>query len=319
MKVREHVALIALLLAASAVVAQPYPAKPVRFVVGFPAGGTVDVVARGLAQRLSPLWGQPIVVDNRVGANGTIATDHVAKSAPDGLTVLMAFSSHAINPALYPKLGYDAQRDFVPITMIASVPNLLVVHPSMPVRTVRDLIALAKAHPEQITYASSGNGSPAHLSAELFKKMANVTLLHVAYKGGPPHIASVISGETSLVFTTVMLALPHLKTGRMRAIAVTTPQHTQVLPQVPSVAETLPGYESVSWYGVFVPRATPTAIAEKLHADITRVIQLPDFRAWLLAQGAEPVASGQAEFTAQVNKELAAWRKLVVEIGAKVE
>jgi tripartite-type tricarboxylate transporter receptor subunit TctC len=287
--------------------------------VGFPAGGTVDLIARGLAQRLSPIWGHPVLVDNRAGANGTIATDYVAKAAPDGLTVLVAFSSHTINPVLYKNLSYEAQRDFVPITQIATVPNLLVVHPSLPVKTVRDLVIFAKARPKEIAYASSGSGSPAHVSAELFKKMAGVDLVHVAYKGGPPHITSVVSGETSLVFTTVMLGLPHVKAGKLRAIAVTTPQRTQVLPNVPTVAETLPGYQSVSWYGMFVPRGTPDTIASKVHADVTGVLSTPVMREWLIAQGAEPVGSSQAEFAALIAKELQNWRGMTETIGAKVE
>jgi tripartite-type tricarboxylate transporter receptor subunit TctC len=299
--------------------AQGYPAKPVRFIVGFPAGGTVDLVARGLGQKLSPLWGQPVIVENRVGANGTIATDHVAKAPPDGLTVLIAFSSHTINPVLYDKLPYDAQRDFVPITLVATVPNLLVVHPSLPVKSVRDLIAFAKARPGQITYASSGAGSPAHISAELFNKMAGVQLVHVAYKGGPPHIVSVVSGETSLVFTTIILGLPQVKAGRMRALAVTTPARTTVLPTVPTVAETLPGYESVSWYGILVPRGTPAAVADKLHADITKVLQSPDLRDSLLSQGAEPVGNTRAAFAALIAKELGSWSTMTRALGAKVD
>ena len=313
------VALAAGALLVNTAYAQSYPAKPVRFLVGFPAGGTVDLVARALGQKLSSTWGQPVIVDNRPGANGTIATDFVAKSAPDGLTVLVAFSSHTINPVLYDKLPYDAQRDFVPITLLATVPNLLVVHPSLPVKTVRELIALARSRPGQITYASSGSGSPAHLSAELFKKMANVDLVHVAYKGGPPHIISVISGETSLVFTTVFLGLPHVKAGKMRAIAVTTLKRTPTLPDIPPVADTLPGYESVSWYGMLVPRGTPPAIADKLHAEVVRVLQAPDFRDSLLAQGAEPVGSTQSDFSALIGKELEGWRTVVKSIGAKVD
>jgi tripartite-type tricarboxylate transporter receptor subunit TctC len=312
-------AFIAAIFAIPPAGAQSYPAKPVRFVVGFPAGGSVDFVARGLGQKLTPGWGQPVVIDNRAGANGTIATDHVAKAPPDGLTVLVAFSSHTINPVLYEKLPYDAQRDFVPITLLATVPNLLVVHPSLPVKTVQDLINLAKARPHQITYASSGSGSPAHVSAELFRMMANVDMIHVAYKGGPPHIVSVLSGETSLVFTTVFLALPHVKSGKMRALAVTTLKRTQVLPEVPTVSDTLPGYESVSWYGMFVPRGTPAAIAEKLHADVVRVLQAPDFRESLLAQGAEPVGSTQSDFAALIARELQNSRTLMKAIGAKVE
>lgn len=313
------VALIAATSVVSPVLAQSYPAKPVRFIVGFPAGGTVDLVARGLGQKLSPAWGQPVVVDNRVGANGTIATDYVAKSAPDGLTVLVAFSSHTINPVLYDKLPYDAQRDFAPITLLATVPNVLVVHPSLPVKTVRDLVLFAKARPGQITYASSGNGSPAHVAAELFKKMANVQMVHVPYKGGPPHIVSVISGETSVVFTTVFLGLPHVKAGKMRAVAVTALKRAPVLPEVPTVAETLPGYESVSWYGMFVPRGTPAATADKLHADVVGVLKAPDFREWLVLQGAEPVGSTQSEFAAQIAKEFQSWPAMLKEIGAKVE
>lgn len=312
-------ALVAALFAIPPAGAQSYPAKPVRFVVGFPAGGSVDFIARALGQKLTPVWGQTVVIDNRAGANGTIATDIVAKAPPDGLTVLIAFSSHTINPVLYEKLPYDAQRDFFPITLLATVPNLLVVHPSMPVKTVRDLMDLAKSRPNQITYASSGSGSPAHVAAELFKKMANVDLIHVAYKGGPPHIVSVISGETSLVFTTVFLALPHVKSGKMRAVAVTTLKRTPVLPDVPTVSDTLPGYESVSWFGMLVPRGTPAAIAEKLHADVVRVLQMPDIRESLLAQGAEPVGGTPFDFTALIARELESSRVMMKAIGAKVD
>ena len=311
--------LLTLAAAVSPAGAQSYPAKAVRFVVGFPAGGSVDFIARALGQKLTPVWGQPVVIDNRAGANGTIATDFVAKAPPDGLTVLVAFSSHTINPVLYDKLPYDAQRDFAPITLLATVPNLLVVHPSLPVRTVRDLIDLAKARPGQITYASSGSGSPAHVAAELFKKMANVQMTHVAYKGGPPHIISVISGETGLVFTTVFLALPHVKSGKMRAIAVTTPKRTPVLPEVPTVADTLPGYESVSWFGMFVPRGTPAAAVEKLHADVARVLQMADIRESLLAQGAEPVGSTPSDFSALVASELQNAPAMLKAIGARVD
>lgn len=296
---------------------QGFPTKPVRFVVPFPAGGSVDMVARVLGQKLSSTWGQQILVDNRAGANGTIATGYVAKSAPDGYTILMAFSSHAINPNLYENLPYDAQRDFAPITQIASVPNILVVHPSLPVKSVKELIALAKANPSRISYASSGSGSPAHISAELFKEMAGVDLLHVAYKGGPPHIISVISGETGLVFTTVFLALPHVKSGKMRAIAVTSLKRSGVLPEVPTVSDTLPGYESGSWYGMLGPAAIPKNLVELLHGDVVRVLQMPDVREYLLSQGAEPIGNKPEEFSLLIANEIVKWGKLLKAKGAK--
>lgn len=298
---------------------QIYPAKPVRMVVGFPAGGGVDLVARAVAQRLSDQWGHPVIVDNRTGANGTIATDFVAKSPPDGHTVLMAFSSHTINAALYEKLPFETMRDFSPVTLIATVPNILVLHPSLPVRNVKDLIALASARPGQINYASAGSGSPAHMSAELFKQLTGINMTHVAYKGGPPSLVSVISGETSLTFTTILLALPHVRSGRMRAVAVTGLKPSPVLRDVPPVADSIPGYESFAWYGILVPAGTPRVVSEKLHGDTVRVARSADMQELLQQQGAESLAGSSAQFAALIADEIGRWRKLVVATGMKAD
>jgi tripartite-type tricarboxylate transporter receptor subunit TctC len=306
-------------LACSIAVAQNYPTRPVRFVVPFPAGGGVDLIARSLAQKLTESWGQQVIVDNRSGANGTIATDYVAKAAPDGYTILIAFASHTINAALYEKLPYDPQKDFAPITIAASVPNILVVHPSLPVKSVKELIALARAQPGKINYSSAGSGSPAHMSAELFNMMANIKLSHVPYKGGPPSMVSVLSGETSLTFTTVLLALPYVKAQKMRALGVTSLARSPVLPTVATVAETLPNYESAAWYGMLLPAASSKALVSKIYNDVLRVLKNAEFQAYLASQGAEPIGNSPEQFAAQITSEIGKWRKVVVATGAKID
>ena len=310
----------ALVQGIGAATAQTYPVKPIRVVVPFPAGGGIDTVARILTPKLTESLGQPAVVDNRVGASGTIGTEAVSKAPPDGYTLLATFASHAQNASLYPKLGYDTVKDFAPITLIATVPNILVVNPSLPVKTVKDLIALAKKHPGEILYASIGNGTPAHLSAELFNSMAGIRMTHIAYKGAAPSIVALISGETQLTFTTVLVAMPHVKSGRLRALGVASLKRAAVLPDIPTIDEAgVRGYESNAWYGLLAPAKTPPAIIEQLHRETVKALQLADVRDNLKAQGAEPVGSTPREFAALINAEIEKWRKVVVATGAKAD
>ena len=300
--------------------AQAYPVKPVRMVVPFPAGGGIDTVARVLASRLSESLGQPVVIDNRAGASGTVGTEAVAKAAPDGYTLLATFASHAQNASLYTRLGYDTVRDFAPITLIATVPNILVVNPSLPVKTVKDLIALAKKHPGEILYASIGNGTPAHLSAELFSSMAGIRMTHVAYKGAAPSIIALISGETQLTFTTVLVAMPHIKSARLRALGVASLKRSPVLPDLPTIDEAgVRGYESNAWYGLLAPAKTPQPIIDLLHRETVKTLRLPDVHDNLKGQGAEPVANTPREFAAIIAEEIEKWRKVVLAAGIKAD
>jgi tripartite-type tricarboxylate transporter receptor subunit TctC len=300
--------------------AQNYPSKPVRMVVPFPAGGGIDTVARILAPKLSEGLGQPVVIDNRVGASGTVGTELVAKSPADGHTLLATFASHAQNASLYPKLGYDTVKDFAPVTLIATVPNILVVNPALPVKTVKDLIALAKKRPGEILYASIGNGTPAHLSAELFNNMAGIKMTHVAYKGAAPSIVALISGETQLTFTTVLVAMPHVKSGRLRALGVCSLKRSPVLPELPTIDEAgVKGYESNAWYGLLAPAKTSPAIIEQLNREMLKVLQLPEVRDNLKNQGAEPVGDSPREFAAVIVQEIDKWRKVVEAAGIKAD
>ena len=320
MKRRADILVVVLCTTAAAASAQTYPSKPVRMVVPFPAGGGIDTVARILAPKLSEGLGQPVVIDNRVGASGTVGTELVAKSPADGHTLLATFASHAQNASLYPKLGYDTVKDFAPITLIATVPNILVVNPALPVKTVKDLIALAKKRPGEILYASIGNGTPAHLSAELFNNMAGIKMTHVAYKGAAPSIVALISGETQLTFTTVLVAMPHVKSGRLRALGVCSLKRSPVLPDLPTIDEAgVKGYESNAWYGLLGPAKTPPAIVEQLNRETLKVLQMPDVRDNLKNQGAEPVGDSPREFAAVIVQEIDKWRKVVEAAGIKAD
>ena len=297
-----------------------WPAKPLRMIVPFPPGGGIDTVARVFSPRLSELLGQPVVIDNRSGAGGTVGTEVVARATPDGYTLLATFASHAMNATLYKDLSYDTERAFAPISLLATVPNILVVHPSLPVKSVIDLIALAKKRPGDINFASVGNGTPAHLSAELFSMMAGVRMTHIPYKGAAASIIGMIGGETQLTFTTVLIALPHVKAGKLRAVAVTTPTRSALLPDVPTVDETgLKGYESIAWYGLLAPANTPAMIVERLHADTVRTLQTPEVRDNLTRQGTEIVASTPARFAQVIREDIAKWSKVVKAAGVKVD
>jgi tripartite-type tricarboxylate transporter receptor subunit TctC len=301
----------ALLLPALAVHAQAWPAKPIKLVVSYPPGGTVDAVARIIATPLSQRLGQPVVVDNRGGAGGAIGGDVVAKSAPDGYTVLVDASNHAQNPALRSKMPFDTLRDLSPVSLLVKVPNVLVVNPSTTIKTVQDLVAQAKAKPGETNFASSGNGSAQHLAAEQFSAMAGVRMTHVAYKGGGPALTDVMAGQVPVFFGSLASSLAYIQGGKLRAVAVTGKARSAVLPQVPTVAEAgLPGYEVYEWNGVFVPNGTPAAVTERLSKELSAVLQDPDVRKRLEATGAEVIGSTPAELEAFRRAELTKWTKL---------
>lgn len=301
-------------------VAADYPDKPIRLVTGSaPAGGS-DFVARVLAERLNERFGQPVIVDNRAGAGGTIGAHVVVKSSADGYTMLVSTGSAiAVSPALQP-LPYDVQRDLAPITLISRAPFVLVVNPSVPAQSVSDLIQLAKSRPGQITYASSGIGSMAHLSMELFRSMAGVNLVHVPYKGSSPAAIDLISGQVQVAFNSMIPTLPHVKSGKLRALGVSGPVRSAVLPDVPTVAERgLPDYESVQWYGILVPAGTPRPILDLLHRELTGILQQPTVRTRLMNEGGDVVASTPAQFAAYIKVETAKWAKVVKQGNIKAE
>jgi len=300
-----------------AIAAEPYPAKPVRLVVAFSPGGFVDFTARLVAAPLGTALGQQVVVDNRAGAGGIVGTELTARAAPDGYTLTVGSAgTHAVNQSLYPKLPYNVLRDFQPIARLADAPSILAVHPSLPARSVKELIDLARARPGQITYASAGAGTSTHLAAALFEHLAHVKLVHVPYKGGGPAVIAVLSGETPVTFGTAASVWPHAKSGRLRALAVTGGKRSAVLPELPTIAESgLPGYEMLNWLGLFAPAGTPSAIVDKLAAETMRIVRLPDVAARFHAQGAEPSPLGAEEFAAFVKREVEKWAKVVAATG----
>lgn len=306
-----RLAAAAIALCAVAAHAQAWPTKPVKLVVSYPPGGTLDAVARTIATPLSQRLGQPVVVDNRAGAGGAIGGDLVAKSAPDGYTVLLDASNHAQNPALRSKMPFDTLRDLAPVSLLVKVPNVLVVNPATPIRTVQDLITLARARPGEINFASSGNGSAQHLAAEQFSAMAGVRMTHVAYKGGGPALTDVMAGQVPVFFGSLASSLAYIQGGKLRAVAVTGRARAAVLPEVPTVAEAgLPAYEVYEWNAVFVPAGTPPAITERLSRELTAVLQTPEVRQRLEATGAEVIGAGPAELDAFRRAEITRWTKL---------
>lgn len=310
---------VALVLAVPVSLAQPYPARPIRLVVPYPPGGGADNVARPIAQKLSEALGQQVVIDNRGGAAGIIGAQIVAKSKPDGYTLLDDSSSRAVNPALRP-LPFDTMKDFAPISMIVINPSILVVHPSLPVNTVADLIRLAKQRPRQIMYASSGVGSALHMGAELFKYLAKVDMLHVPYKGGGPALADLIGGHVQLVFPNIASGLPHVKSGKLKGIAVGSTKRSRAAPQVPTVAESgLPGFELYEWNALFAPAGTPPEIIARLNAELAKVLRVPDIQERLFQMGAEPAPGTPEELDDYVRREIVKWEKVVREMGIKVE
>jgi len=308
-------------IAATCASAQNYPNKPIRLVVPFPAAGTTDILARDVGQRLTQVLGQSVVVDNRAGAAGNIGSDIVAKSAPDGYTLLMCtVSTHAINPGLYSKLPYDHVKDFAPVILVARVPNVLEVNPGVPVNSVADLIKLAKEKPGQINFASSGSGTSIHLSGELFKTMAGVDMVHVPYKGSAPAVTDLVGGQVQVMFDNLPSSLAQIKAGKLRAVAVTSAQRAPALPNVPTIAESgLPGFEATSWFGVLAPAGTPPEIIRRLNAEIDKWLQSPEGKEKLLAQGAVPAGGSPDEFAVYIRSETDKWAKVIKASGAKVD
>jgi tripartite-type tricarboxylate transporter receptor subunit TctC len=300
-------------------VAQNYPTKPLRFIVPFPPGGGNDTIARLVAQKLSAAIGQQVIVDNRPGAGGTIGAEAAARSPADGYAMFLAgVATHGINPNMRKKMPYDPLKDFEAVSLIASAPLLVVVHPSLPVKNVKDLIAVAKAKPGQINYASNGPGSSSHLAVELFDMMAGVKMTHVPYKGLAPALTDLLSGEVSVMFSSAVAALPQVKAGRLRAIAMTGSKRSAAIPNVPTVAEAgLPGYETGSWYGVVVPAGTPRVAIDRLSREIQGIVKSPDFTAKLNEEAVIPVGSTPEAFNKHIRNELARWAKVIK--AAKLE
>ena len=295
------------------VTAQTYPTKPIRMVVGFPAGGPTDIVSRTIAPRMSEGLGQSILVDNRGGAGGVIATEQVAKSPADGYTLLMGtIGGIAVAMSLMPNRGYDTLRDLVPVTQAVTVTNLLVVHPSVPAKNVKELLAMARAKPGRLNYASSGNGTVTHLAGELFKLMGKVDITHVPFKGGAPALTALISGEVDLSYENSLVVTPHVKAGKVKALAVTGAKRSQLMPELPTISESgLPGYNASGWYGLFVPAATPKPIIARLHQEAVKALRMPDVVRTLSSQGAEPIGNTPEEFGAFVKAEIEKWSNLV--------
>jgi tripartite-type tricarboxylate transporter receptor subunit TctC len=308
-----------LALAVPAAAQAPYPAKPIRFIVGFPPGGTNDIVARALAPKLSENLGQQVVVDNRGGANTAIASEMFVHTPPDGYTIMLNAPGHATNPALM-KLAFDPIRDFSFITLVAESQNLLVVHPSFPPRSVKQLIAFSKRHPGEINYGSSGIGTTVHLSAELFQFMTGARWVHIPYKGGGPGLVALLSGEVSLYFGNVPTVIRQARAGKLRAIAVTGPKRTPAAPDIPTVAESgVPGYEVTTFYGLSAPAKTPPAIIDRLHKETVRALNSPDLRERLQGLGADAVGNTPEQYSAFMRSEIDKWGKVIKAAGIKGE
>jgi len=300
--------------------AQPYPSKPIRFVVPYPPGGPLDAVARLLGQKISESVRQPVIVDNKPGAGGNIGADVVAKAPPDGYTILMgAVATHAINPTLYPGIPYDAVRDFQTVTQVASTPNVLIVHPSIPVNDVREFIAYAKAHPRKLNFGSGSTGSAGHLAGELFKSMAGIEMTHVPYKGAAPAMQDLIGGQVQLMFDNTVTAWPQVQAGKVRPLGVTTKQRLKSAPDVPAIAEVLPGFEANAWHGIFAPAGTPQPIVDKLALEIQAVMKDPAIVEAFTKVDTIPVGSTPREFRAFIDAETERWGNVVRKLGLTAE
>jgi len=306
----------AALLMGSAAFAQTYPAGAMRIVVPFPPGGGTDILSRAVAQKLNEAWGVSVIVDNRGGANGTIGAAAVAKAAPDGHTLIVVPSGFAVNPSIYRNLPFDTVKDFSPVTQLASSPLVLVVHPSFPPRSVKELVALLKARPGDINYGSSGNGSPPHLATELFKLLTGTKMIHIPYKGAGPAAVDVIAGQIPIYFMNALSAVPHMKSGRLRPLGVTSDKRFPGLPNVPTIAEAgVPGYAMTNWYGMLAPAGTPRPSVTKLHGEVARILNLPELKERLSSEGAEVIASTPEQFAAFLKAEMATAAKIVKASG----
>jgi len=301
--------------------AQAFPSKPVKLVIPFPPGGSLDNIGRLIAQKLSESWGQQVVIENKPGAGGNIGADAVAKSPADGYAVVMgALSTHAVNPSLYAKMPYDAAKDFAPISLVAITPNVLIVNADSPVRTLKDLIAWAKANPGRTNFGSGSNGSAGHLAGELFKLETGTDVAHIPYKGGAPALQALLAGDTQFMFDNLANAMAQVKGGKVRAIAVTTAQRSKLAPDLPTMAEAgMPGFDISTWFGLLAPAGTPPDVIAKWNADVVKVLNSPDVREKMLAQGAEPAPDSPAEFAAFIARERDKYARIVKASGAKVD
>ena len=312
--------IVMLLASGSAVWAQNYPVRPIRFVAAFPAGGPSDIVARAIGKRMSEVLGQPVVVENRTGAGGNIGADAVAKSAPDGYTILLGGSYLTIAPSLYLKLPFDPEKDFAPIGLLVSNQYVLVTHPAVPARNVKELVRLAKSKPGQLNYGSAGIGSPPHLAGELLKTMAGINAGHIPYKGASPALVDLIGGHIDFYFGGISGALPHVKTGKIQALAVTSSRRSSQLPEVPTVAESaLPGYDITTWFGLLAAAGTPSDIVKKLNSVIVSIVNEPELKSYLIGQGVEPVTNTPEQFSAYIRSEISKFAKIVKAAGIKPE
>ena len=302
--------------------AQTYPTKPIKIVATFAPGGASDILARIIGQKLTESWGQPVIVENRAGAGGIVGTEYVARSTPDGYTLVVGYiGTHAVNPSLYAKLSYDAVSDFAPVAFLASIPSALVVHPSVPAKSVQELIALAKSKPGQLNYGSGGVGTAPHLAAELFKTLTGVNMVHIPYKGSGPAVADLLSGQISLMFNTMIQTIPHVKEGTVRALAITGATRSDALPDLPTIAEAgVPGYDMVGWFGILAPAGTPKDVVSKLNTEIVRILNMPDVKTRLSDLGAEPTKIVSPEqFADYIKAEIAKWRDVVQSSGMRVD
>ena len=325
MKPLRRIAQLAFSVAALAVMvgsasAQTYPRKPIRWIVPFPPGGSTDLLARVVGQKLTEAWGQQVIVENKGGAGGTLGAAEAARAPPDGYTLLMGAIHHTIASSVYPKLPYDIQKDFAPITVVAIVPNVQVVNPSVPANSTKELIAYAKANPGKLTYGSAGMGTAHHLIGEQFNLQAGVNILHVPYKGSSPAVADLIGGQVLIMYDTVASCLPHIKSGKLRPLAVATAKRSSALPDVPTIAEAaLPGFEVTTWFGALAPVETPKEIVVRLNGEIVKILAMPDVRKRLLDAGAEPVGNSPEQMAAQIKKETGEFAKIVKQAKITVE
>jgi tripartite-type tricarboxylate transporter receptor subunit TctC len=316
---RQTMAGLVLAAFCGAAAAQNYPAKTVRMVVGYPPGGPTDVLARIVSQKLTQTWGQQVIVDNRPGASGMIGAEFTARAAPDGYTLLMVPVTYAVTPSLFAKMTYDVEKDLSPVAQVAAAPFILVVHPTLPIKTVKDLIALDRRSPGQINFASASTGGMPHLAGELFNSMTGTKLVHIPYKGAAPATTDLLSGQVTLMFNNMLSAMPQVKAGRLRAVAVTSSKRSAAAPELPTIAETVPGYEASGWYGAFAPAATSKELIGRLNAEINRIMKMPDITQRLAGDGVEAVGTTPEQFGAYLKQEVAKWGKVVKASGAKAD
>ena len=313
-------ALIALAIWSVPAAAQEYPSRPIRIMIGFPPVGAADLTARSIGQKLTDAWHVQVLIENRPGAGGNIAPDLVSKAAPDGYTLLMAAATtHAVSRGLYSRLNYDLEKDLAPVTLCSNIPHVLVAHPALPVRTVKDVIALGKSHPGEINFASQGAGTLSHLEQELLKTMGGFKAVHVPYKGSVPALSDLIPGNVQLLFDSIPSSLPHIKAGKLRGIAVASSQRSPVLPELPTIGESLKGFEADNWFGLMAPAGTPRAVIDKLNAEVGRILAMADIKERLLSQGGVAYPSTPERMAAAIKSDIAKWGKVIAASGAKLE